>query len=652
MADQTRNILLVDSNPKDCASIRNFLKTYRPKWNTVITDGVAAARSLLADRPFDIVVMDYALQDGSAFDLLPHLADIPSMIVTGKGGENIATECLQQGAYEYLVKDAQGSYLEGLPSTMSNVMARKKAELALIQSEARYQDLYDNAPDIYFETSSDGQILSVNRQGASQLGYTVEQLVGSNLMTHIHAEDKTYLKTHIDYVLQDPKDIHRIEFRQITQLSETIFTSTSLSAVQNLAGEATVRLLCRDVTAQKRAEKYTQTLQAKLTRSERMESIGLLAGGVAHDLNNILGPMVAYPDLLLDMLDGHEELIPIIQDIRASGNQAVAIIRDLLTMARQGRAPVSQVILNEVVEDFIKSFMYRDLAHSHPTVKVEIRLAENLSPVSGSAVSLSKILMNLTINAFESMPAGGSLEIKTYRSELKGPRMGYEQIPAGSYAVLTVSDQGVGINEADQEHIFEPFFSNKDLSQSGSGLGLAVVYGVVKDHHGYLDVKSAIDQGTKIAIYLPFSSRAENRAAPEAEMSLSGNESLLVVDDLPEQRSMAEKLLTRLGYAVETSESGTDAVARVMAHHAQNSTHTMAYDLILMDMIMEEHLDGVDAFKEILKIYPKQKCIIVSGYAETARIREAQTLGALQYLPKPYTQEKLGLAVRKALSGE
>jgi CheY-like chemotaxis protein len=381
-----------------------------------------------------------------------------------------------------------------------------------------------------------------------------------------------------------------------------------------------------------------------------MESIGLLAGGVAHDLNNILGPVAAYPDLLLESLSDHHDLVPIIKDIRSSAHQAVAIIRDLLTMARQGRQDATPVSINDGIQEYIQSSTYKELLASHPTVQMEIQLEPHLPLVLGLHVNLNKVLMNLTFNACESMPDGGKGRIETYTCEIKTPLMGYERIPPDKYVALKISDEGIGIPDADQERMFEPFFSKKGLAQSGSGLGLAVVYGVVKDLRGYIDVKSILDQGTVITVYLPVTKEGSDSSRAEQKIELGGKESLLVVDDLPQQRDLATKLLGHMGYQVDAAVHGHDAVERIRAHHAKHNGSSQAYDLILLDMIVEDNFDGLDTFKEILKIYPEQKCIIVSGYAETTRVRQAQSLGALQYVPKPYTREELGLAVRNALA--
>ena len=275
-------------------------------------------------------------------------------------------------------------------------------------------------------------------------------------------------------------------------------------------------------------------------------------------------------------------------------------------------------------------------------MQIKTRLEADLLNISGSSVHLGKTLMNLVANAVEAMPKGGLITIKTRSQYLDKPISGYDEVKEGDYVVLTVSDTGEGIPGADMKRIFEPFYTKKVMGRSGTGLGLAVVWGTVKDHLGYINVESEENKGTTFSLYFPVT---REEATPEqvsvsASEYIGNGESILVVDDVKEQRELATMMLTKLNYSVVSVPGGEEAVKYMEEHPS---------DLIVLDMIMDPGMDGLETYRRILEIHPKQKAIIVSGFAENERVTQAQALGAGTYVKKPYVLEKLGLAVRKEL---
>jgi CheY-like chemotaxis protein len=254
---------------------------------------------------------------------------------------------------------------------------------------------------------------------------------------------------------------------------------------------------------------------------------------------------------------------------------------------------------------------------------------------------LGKVLANLVSNAAESMPLGGEVIIRTCNRYLDRPLRGYVDVKAGDYAVLSVADTGQGISEEDMRRIFEPFYTKKVMGRSGTGLGLAVVWGTVKDHGGYIDVESRLGEGTTFSLYFPVTRDELQQDAPVPVAAFMGKgETILIVDDVKEQQALAVHMLGKLDYRVTSVSSGEEAV-----EYVKNTKP----DLILLDMIMDPGMDGLDTYRTILESNPRQKAIIVSGYAETDRVREAQKLGAGAYVRKPYILERLGMAVRKEL---
>ncbi|MDZ7597332.1 MAG: ATP-binding protein [Desulfobacterales bacterium] len=331
-----------------------------------------------------------------------------------------------------------------------------------------------------------------------------------------------------------------------------------------------------------------------------------------------------------------------IETIKRSGEKAAAIVQDLLTLARRGVAITEKVDLNTLIRRYLSSPEYQVLMGRHPQVAVETHLTPDLLPIDGSPVHLSKTVMNLVANAAEAMPAGGRIRIETANRHIDKPVSGYDDVRQGAYVTFRIADTGVGIAPADLRRIFEPFYTKKVMGKSGSGLGMAVVWGTVKDHHGYIDVESTEGRGTVFTLYLPVSQQRLAAADPQpaAEDLLGHGEHILVVDDIPEQRQIAAAMLEKLGYEVHTVASGEEAVAYMVLNQA---------DLVILDMIMDPGIDGLETYRQLLSLHPHQKAIIASGFSENERVRAAQAMGAGAYIRKPYTFEKIGQAVRTEL---
>jgi nitrogen-specific signal transduction histidine kinase/ActR/RegA family two-component response regulator len=397
----------------------------------------------------------------------------------------------------------------------------------------------------------------------------------------------------------------------------------------------------RDISARKKVEEENRILQNRLQRAQKMEALGVLAGGVAHDLNNILGGLVSYPELLLMQLPEGDPLRKPIMTIQKSGEKAAAVVQDLLTLARRGVMNVEAASLNDILNDYLESPEFRQLKSCHPQVIFDIRLEKNLFNMMASPVHLFKTIANLITNAAEAIPERGCIVVTTQNRYVDAPVRGFEHIRKGEYVSLIVADNGVGISEADADRIFEPFYTKKVMGRSGTGLGMAVVWGTVKDHEGYIDVQSREGEGATITICFPATRQALSRTPSlTIEAYMGRGESILVVDDLEEQREIASGMLKKLGYRVMSAAGGEEAVDYV---------RRQPVDLLVIDMIMSPGMDGLDTYKRIIKEHPSQKAIIVSGFSESKRIREARKLGIRAYVKKPYMFEDIGIAVRDAL---
>ncbi len=385
--------------------------------------------------------------------------------------------------------------------------------------------------------------------------------------------------------------------------------------------------------------------QERLNRASKMEAIGLLAGGVAHDLNNILSGVITYPELIAMELDTDDPMRKSLGLIQSSGNRAAQIIQDLLTLARRGVITKDLINLNDLVISFMETPEYKKILSFHPDITVEKHINASKPFLKGSPVHLQKTLMNLISNAAEAQLSGGTITLKTENRHLDNPVKGYDKVEPGTYIVLIVRDQGTGIEPQDLKRIFEPFFTKKVMGRSGTGLGMAVVWGSVQDHEGYIDIISAPDKGTTFELYFPIS--AEQSMAEDKTFSIDackGNgEKILIIDDIEDQRKIAGKTLEKLGYNTADVSCGEDAVKYLKENDV---------DLLILDMIMEPGIDGLETYRRILEFKPDQKAIIASGFSKTIQVTKTLDLGAGQYINKPYTIEKLGIAVKNELVEE
>ena len=513
------------------------------------------------------------------------------------------------------------------------------------KSYEMYRDLVESANSIIVRIDSKGVIKFANRYALNFYGYPEQEFIGRQIMgfvvPYIDNEGRD-LHQAIKRFLENPDKYKTCRTENILHNGQHVWISWSSKPIKDKHGNM-VEVLCvgNDVTELKIAEEDKMALEEQLVRAQKMEAIGTLAGGVAHDLNNILSGITSYPELLLMELPDNSPLRKSVQVIKKSGEKAAAMVQDLLTLARRGVDVTNVVDLNSVVREYMESPEFGKLCEYHPHIQFEVSLEDKLRNVLGSEIHLSKTLMNLVSNAAEAMPKGGTVSIKTEMKYLTEPIKGYDTVLQGEYSVLSVSDTGIGISEKDITMIFEPFFSKKTMGRSGTGLGMTVVWSTVKDHKGYINVESSEGKGTKFYLYFPITKQIiKEKEEKDSIAEYAGTEHILVVDDAEDQLELSSNVLTKLGYQVDTASSGEEAVEFVK----HNPT-----DLLILDMIMDPGIDGLETYKRILVEHDSQKAIVVSGYSESEHVKEIMRLGAGAYIKKPYNIFALAKAVRKEL---
>ncbi len=514
------------------------------------------------------------------------------------------------------------------------------------ESEKKYRELVENANSIIMRRDIHGKITFFNEFAQKFFGYSENEILGKSLEGTIFPNTEA-TRNHLEKLLtlltkNNDQPIITENESELRSGKKVMIAWTYRPIFDSDGNFKEILCIGTDITELKRAEQEKRDLEARLQRAQKMEAIGTLAGGVAHDLNNILSGIVSYPELLLmDIPLDSPQRKPILT-IQKSGERAAAIVQDLLTLARRGVIATKVINLNVVINEYLKSPEYENLKTHHPDVMVKSSLKTNLMNMLGSPVHLSKTVMNLVTNAAEAISNGGEIIISTENRHVDKSLNGYDKIKQGDYVTLRVSDTGIGIPFKDLERIFEPFYTKKVMGKSGTGLGMAVVWGTVKDHKGYIDVKSVEGKGTLFTLYFPVvRQELPDDESPFSIQDIMGKgETILVVDDVEAQREIASQMLTKLGYSVTSVSNGEEAVDYMENHSA---------DLLVLDMIMGPGMDGLDTYKKILENHPHQKAIITSGYSETQRVKEAQRLGATSYVKKPYLLEKIGKVIQTEL---
>jgi len=507
---------------------------------------------------------------------------------------------------------------------------------SLYNLAADWENTFDSVLDVIFLLDVSDNIVRINYAAKVLLNKSYQELIGRPIFDLLDVTPENLLSACETTTEKDRSFNINVKGNQVYE----IFCNFLMDDQNRVIGKV---LVGRDITFRLEAAKEKQKLEEKLQKAHKMEAIGTLAGGVAHDLNNILSGIVSYPELLLLQLPKDSPLVKPLETILQSGNKATAIVQDLLTLARRGAETFEIVNLNTTVNEYLNSPEYQKLKTYHPDVRETVKLAPDLLNVEGSAVHLSKTIMNLVSNAAEAMPNGGNIHISTENRYIDTQIEGHEDILEGDYVVLTIRDEGLGIEPEDLDRIFEPFYTKKKMGYSGTGLGMSVVWGTVKDHKGFIDFKSAIDSGTTFEIFIPVTRKKlqDNTDTLDIKRLCGNNETILVVDDVEAQRIIATSILTQLNYTVSSVKSGEEALEFLKDN---------AVDLLVLDMIMAPGINGLETYRRALELRPNQKAIITSGFSETDLVRQAQALGAGRYIKKPYTIEKIGMAVKKELS--
>ena len=635
------HVLLVEDRDVDAELVQRELQRAQIECRARRVDSDEDFRRELRDFAPDIVLADYSIPGFGGMEALEILQQeaplVPLIVVTGSIDEETAAACIKAGAADYVLKAhlvRLGPAVRSALEMRNSRAERAAAEAALRANEQRFRALVEHSWDAVALFGPDGAILYGSPATTRILGYDLAEFVGRNALDLIHPEDRDGVASRLTEVMANSRGrvivAARVRhkdgsWRYLEGVLTNLLDDPSVGAIVNNYRDATER----------------RSLEQQVIQAQKMEAVGRLAGGVAHDFNNILTAIGGYTDLLLADLPPDDPRRQDVDEIHRAADRAAALTQQLLAFSRRQVLQPKVIDLNALVSN-VENLLRRLIGED---VLLATTLAGDVGRVRADPGQVEQVIVNLAVNARDAMPAGGRLTIETRNVELDAAYAAEHQtVVPGPYAVIAVSDSGTGMSAETQSHMFEPFYTTKEVGK-GTGLGLATVYGIVKQSGGSIWVYSELGHGTTVKVYLPRVDEPAEPLAPstpaDAE-SLRGTETILLVEDEPAVRAVARQILTRQGYAVLEAADGQTALAMVDAGGPR-------VDLVITDVVMPG-MSGRSLADRLASRYPGLRVLYMSGYTDDAIVRHGMLEPGLAYLQKPFRPDALARKVREVLN--
>ena len=648
MTAETLRLLVVDDDADYAKMAAQFVRVSGawPGADIQLAHSYEQALDALTSGAFDVALLDYWLGARDGLSLLREVRqrgiDTSAIMLTGRGAEEVAVESMKAGAADYLSK--ANLTIEELERAVRHALAlranerqRRQAEGALRASEERFRALVENSSDALMLLDAEGRVTYMTSSSSRQFGWMPDQMIGRSVFDFVHPDDADAAAARMTEVITSPgKTVTReIRFGHADG-SWRVMEGVAVNRLHDPSVRAIV-VNARDITDRRK-------LEEQLRMSQKMEAVGQLAGGVAHDFNNLLTAILGYCNLMLDDMPSEDPLRGDLDEIRAAGERAAALTRQLLAFSRRQMLQPQVVDLNAIVRQMEK--LLRRLISED--VELATKLAPDVMTVRVDPASIEQILVNLAVNARDAMPVGGRLTIETSNIDLDTTyAVTHVTMTPGRYVMLAVGDTGEGMDAATRARVFEPFFTTKEQGK-GSGLGLATVYGIVKQSGGYIWVYSEPGHGTMFKVYFPPAEQRTSEAAAEhpgrrTSDGKQGWETVLLVEDEDAVRALAREVLRRHGYVVLEARHGVDAL-RIAERHGDD-IHLMVTDIVM------PHMSGRDLAERLSSARPGMKVLFMSGYTDHALMHRELTPGSA-FLQKPFTPEGFARKVRSVLDAE
>ncbi len=646
------HVLLIEDNALDARLVKGMLEhdesgIFTLKHALTLEEGL---RSLAPTCVYQVILLDLGLPDTNGLQTLRRIMPVAEgasvVVLTGLQDEELGIAALREGAHDYIIKgQIQGGPLRRIlryaverhkldSELRAEIKRRTRVQESLQLSEQRYRLLAETAPIGILLTNEQGEFIDANTQALRMFGYKREELIGEAIEILLPERLRCAHQEHRSSYMKEPhtRPLARgIELTARRKDGTEFLVEIALRPLVTNDG-VLVSSTVIDITERKKMEE-----QRRL--SQRMEAIGKLSGGVAHDFNNLLAVILGCSDVVLEMLPADHPAIRKIEMIRKAGASAADLTRQLLAFGRQQMLQPRVLDLKEILEQ-IQSLLHRLIGEN---IEFKLSLDPSLGRVKADPGQIEQVLLNLAINARDAMPLGGRLTIEAQNVELDDSyNAEHHVVIPGRYIMLAVEDTGCGMDHDTQSRIFDPFFTTKELGK-GTGLGLATVYGIVKQSGGYIWVYSELDKGTLFKVYLP---RVEEAVQPVRQKDLEAPvppacETILLAEDSGSLREMAREYLESVGYAVLEAASGAEALQK--AKEYDGTIH-----LLLTDVVMPE-MSGPELARQVAALRPDVRVIFTSGYTNDAIARQGVLDPSVAFIQKPYRPKALARKIQEVL---
>lgn len=619
MNDESVKVLLVDDDEDDYVLTCGwFSEMEGARFELEWVATYEAAVEAIAQNRHDVYLLDYRLGERNGLELLREAVangcSAPMILLTGQGDHEVDIEAMMAGASDYLDKSQIGAPL--LERSIRYAIERKQSEQKIREQAA----LLDVTTDAILVQNLNNTIAFWNR-GAEQLyGWKAIDVLGQNVLELLYKKSSPQVQQAQNGL--DETGEWKGELHQVTKTGREIVVASRWTLVRDAHRKPkSILVVNTDITEKK-------LLEAQFLRAQRMESIGTLAGGIAHDLNNVLAPILMTAQLL-EMQLQDEQSKRLLSIIIKNAKRGAALVKQVLSFARGLEAKFTLLQVEHLIveiEQIVKETFPKSIG-------IHTNISPSLGNVSGDATQLHQVLMNLCVNARDAMPYGGTLSIsaETLFVDENYARM-HIDAKAGSYVVISVADTGIGIPPEIVDRIFEPFFTTKEIGK-GTGLGLSTVIGIIKSHGGFVNVYSEVGRGTQFKVYLPAAEVAQKPHLEDSQLPRGHGELILIVDDEAAVRDITQTSLQTYNYKALTASDGIEAVALYAEHQDEIS-------LVLTDIMMPS-MDGPTTIRTLRKINPQVKIIAVSGLASSDKLAATAETGVRTLLSKPYTVKEL-----------
>lgn len=630
-------LLLLEQDGSDAAKILRELNHAGLEIAPCVAANQLEAKNALGSGNFDAVISTWTHSDGAGNEALQVLresgGETPLLLVSGDSEEKAAEECARCGASDYILKDR----LARLPVALKRALREQRLKeettrlrASLRESQTNSRELVENSVYGIFRAGADGIFTSANDTLLRILACSsFSEVQALNLARDVFRYPETFAKLQADSLEQSI--VHNLETEWRRRDGGIVSVRLHIRCIPGAGVPDSLEGIVEDVTE-------VRALERQLQQAQKFETIGQLAGGIAHDFNNVLGAVIGWSEIGYEQSCERPQIAEYFAHIRRQADRAAALTRELLTFARRQPLQPRSVQLNHIVENLM-SFLDKVIGKD-----IEIKVvAGNLQPVKAEPAQMEQVLMNICLNARDAMPDGGLLKIETEMIVLDDSFCHfYPGVIAGTYVVLAISDTGVGMSPDVRDRIFEPFFTTKERGK-GSGMGLATVYGIVRQHGGFIHVYSEPGQGTLFHVYLPVLENAPAESGRESAVvdkpkNLHGTETILLAEDHDSIRELTRQSLTRLGYQVLAASDGRQALRLAELERP---------DLAVLDVVMP-HLGGAATAAQLLLNLPGLPILFTSGFSENANQAVAQVPGS-HYLQKPYGPTSLASTIREIL---